>query len=105
MGNECFMITIYIYIYIYISSKLSKTYKFATESFTPWMTIFKHDFPYLINVLNTLMPDISTLTTNIYIYIYILYIYIYILYTYYIYIYIYTYIYINSNSYYRLSVI
>ena len=35
-----------------------------------------HDFqaivslPYLINVLSTLMPDISTLITNIYIYIY-----------------------------------
>ena len=88
----------HIYIYIYISSKLSKTYKFATESFTPWMTIFKHDFPYLINVLNTLMPDISTITRNIYIYIniYIYYIYIYILYIHIIYIYIYLYIYIHK---------
>ena len=33
--------------------------------------------PDLINVLTTLMPDVSTLITNIYIYIYI-YIYVYI---------------------------
>ena len=50
--------------------------------------------PFFINVLSTLMPDISTLITNIYIYniiLSIIYIYIYIILYYLLYIYIYIY--------------